>query len=238
MDATPRVDITVAVRALLPPALGQRLAEVERVLRAPVRFVRDDALREAGGAAQLDGVIRLAPRNVANLDVIGEELMHLHRWMHGFPFIEPLAVASLEGYAGGLQVLAGCFDEHAFFPSLEALGLAPRTELTRRLAETVALLEGRLDEIAMNGPTVRWRVILSVIHAQAALLAPDSPARTALLEMYDRAPLHAYVQTAVSLRNEIAGVQAAPPPDVEAAMRTCLRVLQVPAPAARVGVRR
>ena len=59
----------------------------------------------------------------------------------------------------GLTQLAGHFDEVAFFPLLERIGLAPRRQLTDWRP---TLLEASLDEIEVS-ETLEWRVLLPVI---------------------------------------------------------------------------
>jgi hypothetical protein len=183
------IDVTADVRERLPEPLQELLPGVDCVLRRSVRFVRDDRLGEvAGGAARPDGLVRLAARSLTNLSVIGEEIMHLHRWTQGFPAIEPTVVAVAEGDAGGLRCLAGHFDEHAFFPFLEALGLHRRGKSAPLLEQTAHLLRGLLGDIEADGPTPRWRVILSVIDPHAELLPPQDEARTAVLGPFKEGP--------------------------------------------------
>lgn len=130
-----------------------------------VRLGKDDCIGLAGQAggkvACPEAVISLPPDSVNNLNVIGEEIMHLHRCTRGYPTIVPGLRSVLLGYRSGLQALNGFFDEHAFFPFLEGLGLDPRAQITARMGPTAAALEAQIDEIQREGFTETWRVNLA-----------------------------------------------------------------------------
>ncbi len=149
--------ITAATVALLPPALADRLAEIEKVLGKPVTFLEDRSLPGgAGGKATPDGIVHLAPGSTQNLSVIGEEIMHLHRWTSGYPVVEPQVLAVQSGYARGVTQLASHFDEYAFFPFLESIGLDPRKELTPTIEPAIEAFKGLLRQSSRElTPAVR-----------------------------------------------------------------------------------
>jgi hypothetical protein len=73
---------------MLPQQLLETIAEIDTALGYQVTFRVVDALHGgAHGAVNLeDGVVWLPQRSINNLSVIGEELMHLHRYVvGGFP---------------------------------------------------------------------------------------------------------------------------------------------------------
>src|SRR5713101_3149884 len=100
----------------------------------------------AGGSSSPDGVIRLAPASVENPSVIGEEIMHVHRWTSGFPAIEPGMYAAMFDYADALKRLGNHFDEYAFLPFLEEIDLHPRAEVVPTLAPQMQGIEGYLAQ--------------------------------------------------------------------------------------------
>ena len=120
--------------------------------------------------------------------------MHLHRFIvGGFPKAEPLEPAKDAGYASGLYQIAGHFDEHAFFPFLEEIGLAPRNEVGAEMQRTARLLANELESIQADGPTDYWRVLLSAIYVQAQLIAPAGPAgRDRVPQLYSHDALAEY----------------------------------------------
>ncbi len=222
--------------ATLPP-LADKLIEIEAVLRRPVAFVIDPGLAgQAGGkAACPEGVISLPPDFANNLSVIGEEIMHLHRCMRGYPTIVPGVRSVLLGCRSGLQALNGFFDEHACFPFLEGLGLDPRAQITARMGPTAAALEAQIDEIQRQGFTERSRVNLATAYVQAALMAPPSPDRDRLLALFDRPALQQYRELGRTLCAAIDLTADQQPDEVERVMTSCLRdVLDLPDAAATV----
>lgn len=215
-------DISGRVRAFLIAPLAEKLLEIEDVLRRPVAFL-EDATMLAGGAANSQGFIRLAPRAVENISVIGEEIMHLHRWTRGFPGIEPAQLAYMYDYADALLRIGGHFDEYAFFPRLEEWGLDPRSEVLPTLdPQREAILE-RLPEIQHDGDTARWRVVLSAMFIQPQLVAPPCAARDALLAIFDRTELAPYRVIGQALCEEIVSAQTELPDGVEARMVRSVR---------------
>lgn len=219
------MDITATVLARLQPkpALLEKLGQVERVLGKPVVFDEDDSLPAgAGGSARPDGTVRLAPASADNLGVVGEEIMHLHRWTTGYPMIEPGALAQQHRYARGLTQLAGHFDEYAFFPFLEGIGLDPRQELTPKMAPAARALGDLLPQITDNGNTAEWRVLLSVSYVQAGLIAHASPDRDRLLAVFNHASLAEYRTLGQVLSEEVVAGRNENPDQVEDRMRRCV----------------
>src|SRR5438045_6899166 len=120
--------------------------------------------------------------------------MHLHRYVvGGFPKAQALQQAVDAGYASALHQLAGHFDEHAFFPFLERIGLAPRDEIADAMPMTARLLRPELAAIVADGLTDYWRAALPVMYVQAHLMAPqNAPGRDAVLQLYDHGELRQY----------------------------------------------
>ncbi len=218
-------DITGRVRAMLPRQLVDKTAEVDASLGHGVTFRVVDALYGgAHGAANLDdGVVWLPQRSINNLSVIGEELMHLHRYIvGGFPKAQALQQAVDAGYASALHQLAGHFDEAAFFPFLEGIGLAPRAEISDAMPLTARLLRRELPAIVADGPTEYWRAALPVMYVQAHLMAPqNTPGRDAVLQLYASDELRQYADLGALLENEINAAQQEEPGSVQLRFETC-----------------
>jgi hypothetical protein len=218
-------DITGRVRALLPPQLVDKTAEVDASLGHGVTFRVVDALYGgARGAANLeDGVVWLPQRSINNLSVIGEELMHLHRYVvGGFPKAQALQHAVDAGYASALHQLAGHFDEAAFFPFLEGIGLAPRDEIGDAMPLTARLLRRELPAIVTDGPTEYWRATLPVMYVQAHLMAQqNAPGRDAVLGLYAGGDLRQYADLGALLENEIIAAQHENPRSVRQRFEIC-----------------
>lgn len=215
--------IGASVRAALPAALAEKLHDVELVLGRPVTFLEEACLRgEAAGSARPDGVITLASRAVHNFSVIGEEIMHLHRWTRGYPAIEPTTLAWKAGYAPALQRLSGHFDEYAFFPFLEDLGLSPRGDVAPALQPQLEAIEELIPKLQQERDNPRWRIQLPVVFVQAALLAPDGPERDALLKKFGDSALADAAEVGRALCAEIVAAQNETPADVERRMQKSL----------------
>ncbi len=218
-----RLDISASVRSRLPRELRDKMAESEAVLGSPVTFFEDPSIPGgAGAAASPDGVVRVAPGRAGDLNVLGEEIMHVHRWTSGYPIVEPTEVARRCGYARGLTQLAGHFDEYAFFPFLEGLGPDPRAALTPAMEGTAVDLRRVLPEIAEDPNTAEWRVLLAVIAVQARLLAPPSSARDRLMRMFEDPTLHVHAARGERLSAEITGAGDETPADVERRLGRCI----------------
>jgi hypothetical protein len=215
--------MTGRVRAMLPQQLVQKTAEIDAALGHAVTFRVVVALHGAArGAVNLeDGVVWLPQQSVNNLSVIGEELMHLHRYVvAGFPKAQPLQPAVQ--YASALHQLAGHFDEHAFFPFLERVGLAPRDEIAEAMPTTARLLHHELAAIAADGPTDYWRAALPAIYVQAHLMAAqNAPGRDAVLQLYARPELRQYADLGALLEGEITVSQQEEPAHVQQRLETC-----------------
>jgi hypothetical protein len=218
-------DITGRARALLPQPLVEKTAEIDASLGHEVTFRVVDALQGgAHGAVNLeDGVVWLPQRSINNLGVIGEELMHLHRFVvGGFPKAQALQQAVDAGYASALHQLAGHFDEQAFFPFLERIGLAPRDEIADAMPMTARLLRPELAAIVADGPTDYWRAALPVMYVQAHLMAPqNAPGRDAVLQLYARGELRQYADLGALLENEVIAAQQEDPRSVQQRLETC-----------------
>ena len=64
------------------------------------------------------------------------------------------------GSTSALHKAAGHFDEQAFFPFLERIGLAPRDEIADAMPMTARLLRQELATIAGDGLADYWRAAL------------------------------------------------------------------------------
>ena len=118
MNYRPRVrtDISDEVGGKLPVGVAGALDEVEEVLGKRVNFfLVSDLGVTAAGQTFLEGYVELPPESRSNLSVIGEEIMHLHRWTQGYPAIKPSEMADFQDYGGALRALGGHFDEYVFF---------------------------------------------------------------------------------------------------------------------------
>ena len=220
-------DVNSRVRRAIAslPYLADKLNEIEAVLGRPVAFVIDPVLAgQAGGkAACPEGVVSLSPESVDNLSVIGEEIMHLHRCTRGYPAIVPGVRSVLLGYKSGLQALSGFFDEHAFFPFLESLGLDPRAPIGARMEPTARALEAQMHDIQREGFTEAWRVNLAAAYVQAALMAPPTPGRDRLLALFDRPVLCQYRDLGRTVCAAIDLTVNQQPDQVERTMTSCVR---------------
>lgn len=241
MCAQTRTDICGEIRSILPPQIAASLDEVERVYGRRVPFFLVPNLGvSAGGRADPEGFVELPVRCRSNLNVIGEEIMHLHRWTRGYPAIEPQMPAHADGYRITLNALGGFFDEYAFFPFLESVGLDPRSELEPTIVDAVDKLSGgllsRLSQVHRSGQfTMEWRVKLSVTHVRASLLGAPSPARDSLLERFERVSLRPYAEVGRRISSEITRSVNVAPDAVAAHMRTSLFThLGVPQDAAKI----
>lgn len=217
--------------------MAQKLAEVEASLGRAVRFGADPSL--AGYAAartkKPQGRVFLRPDCVEDLSTIGEEIMHLHRMAERYPVIKPLQRAANDGYADVLNALTGFFEEHAFFPFLEELGLDPRRSVGQTVRDSLGMLPQLLPRIARWQEPMR-RVKLSALFVQTDLMAPDSEHRTELLRAFERPLLDAGREVGSSLCDQIRAARDDPPQDVEARMERCVERLRLPGDAAVVVV--
>ena len=154
-------DISDIVKGLLPVALIEKVREIENRLGKNIVFVEDVSLPGgAKGSANPEGIIRLSSASPLNVSVSGEEIMHLHRWTSGYPAIQPTHLAVIYEYARALLQLGGHFDEYAFFPFLEKLGLNPRAAIQAALQpQQEALRRVPMEELN----TTKYRVGLSVV---------------------------------------------------------------------------
>lgn len=230
-------DISGDVRLLVVVALARKLDEVERVLQRCVVFYEDDQLTEARGRAVPRGEVYLSPSAVQDLSVIGEEIMHLHRWTRGFPAIEPL-VAPL-GLDKSLNQLSGHFDEATFFPFLEGLGLDPRAPNALVMEPNRLAIEAQIPVLQRNDPAdlvdiVVMRKRFTVTYVQAALLAPATAQRDALLQVFQQPVLADVLLVGQGICAEIDTAIPLDPAGVEQSMNRCLVSLGVTAQAARM----
>lgn len=223
-----RTDISDEVRRRLPSPLIAALNEVEEVYgrQVPLYLVPDLGVT-ASGRADPAGFVELPPHACSNLNVIGEEIMHLHRWTRGYPAIDPAGVTEEQSYGSALRALGGYFDEYAFFPFLERAGLAPRSELEPWITETVGILKGglldRIPRLQESGQlTLEWGVKLTVTHVRAVLLCVSSSARDTLLELFDGTLLQQYAELGHRISTEIAQTGESTPAEVAAHMYTSL----------------
>jgi hypothetical protein len=202
----------------------------------------------AAGKACSNGTICLSPSTATEVltataelsrsttGVVGEEIMHLVRRAQRYPAIQPQQLASLCDYDLALSGLSGHFEEYAFFPFLENLGLNPRGVLTATLDQSAQMLPTMLPRIERNGLTAKWRVRLSTLFVQASLMAPESRTRTRMLELFNDSILVPYAQLGDFLRNEITAAAGGAPAEVGERMRRCVERLELPADAAIVAV--
>ena len=245
----PPMNLGERVRLLLPAALRDKLAEVEATLGRLVEFRVDAALDGlAAGKASSDGTIHLSSLTAAEVlaataelsrdtsGVLGEEIMHLVRRAERYPAIQPQGLASLHDYDLALSCLSGHFEEHAFFPFLENLGLDPRGVLTATIDQSGRMLPRMLPHIEQNGHTAKWRVRLSTLFVQTSLLAPESLARTRLLGLFHDPVLVPYAQLGEFLNGEITAAAGSAPLEVGERMRRCVERLDLPREAAVVTV--
>ncbi len=99
-----QIDISDEVRSILSSPLVAALRDVEEVYRHSVAFLLvPDLGVTAGGRADPRGFVELPPPSRSNSNVIGEEIMHLHRWTRGYPAIEPARCANEENYGIALS---------------------------------------------------------------------------------------------------------------------------------------
>lgn len=215
--------------------LAQKLAEVEASLGRPVRFWSDPNLvgYAAARTEKPQGRVYLRPDCVEDLSVIGEEIMHLHRMVKAYPVIKPLQRAANEGYDDVLNGLSGFFEEHAFFPFLEELGLDPRKAVGQTIGDSLRMLPQVLPRIGGWQEPMR-RVKLSALFVQTNLMAPNSEDRTELLRAFQKPPLNACREVGEFLCDEIGAARDEPPPKVEVRMRRCVERLGLPNDAAVV----
>jgi hypothetical protein len=183
--------------AAIPAQVRVRLARVERALGREVRLGIDRTLTRSPAKASSDGSISFSPAFAANLlrdngqidndsmGVCAEEVLHLGRWADAYPVIEPLVRARLFDYAVPLSGLSGFFEESAFFPVLEGLGLNPREPITRSIEASGNVLLARLDEIERDDATEYWTVVLASLYVQVSEMAPPSQIKTELLQMFE-----------------------------------------------------
>lgn len=241
MRAQTRTDICDEIRSILPPQIAASLDEVESVYgrRVPF-FLVPDLDVAAGGRADPEGFVELPVHSRGNLNVIGEEIMHLHRWTRGYPAIEPQTLARADGYEEALKALGGFFDEYAFFPFLESVGLTPRSELEATFVGAVDKLRGgllsRIPQVYRSGQfTMEWRVKFTVTHVRASLLGAPSPARDSLLEWFERITLRPYAEVGRRISSEITRSGNVAPDAVAAHMHISLFThLGVPRNAAKI----
>jgi hypothetical protein len=231
----------------LPQRLLDSLAAVEAVLGRQVSFVVNPNLTGLALAkASSNGTIHFAPATAKaivtateglpkhTMGVIGEEIMHLRRRAEHYPAIQPQFLASVFEYADSISVLSGFFEEHEFFPSLEASELTPRDVVTETITESVKKLPTMLERIKEDGDTAKWRVTLSTLFVQGSLMAPESEARTRLMEFFDDPRLEQYAGLGRSLVEEIRAAAGRPPLEVADRMRRCVDLLQLSAKGAIV----
>ncbi|MBI3013626.1 MAG: hypothetical protein HYY65_00850 [Candidatus Tectomicrobia bacterium] len=204
------------------------LDQVEEVyLRRVPFFLVPDLGVSAGGRADPEGFVELPPHSRSNLNVISEEILHLHRWTRGYPVIEPQRLAVAEGYDDALRALGGYFDEYAFFPYLESVGLDPKSELEPTFVKAADLLRGglldRIPQVYRSGQfTLEWRVKLTLTHVRASLLGAPSPARDSLLELFEGVSLRECAEVGGRISSEITQTLNAAPDQVAAHMRVSL----------------
>lgn len=228
MYPTSRIDISDEVRRTLPSPLLAVLDEIERAYGRHIPFfLVQDLGVTASGRGDPQGFVELPPQSRCNLNVMGEEIMHLHRWTRGYPAIEPKALAYQEGYAHHLQAFGGHFDEYVFFPFLESIGLDPRSELHARIVEALGSLTGglldRLQRVHGSGEfSAEWRVKLSRTYLVAALLSGPLPERDSLVQLFEGQPLRPYGELGRRIASEIAGAHEETGDQVAARMSTCL----------------
>lgn len=222
MECAVLPDVSAIVRARVDrvPALAAKLREVDEFLRRPLEF-REEALPGGapGGVDYEAGLVRLAAGATNNLDVVGEEIMHWHRRATLFPIVRPLEGPHM--VRRGLTQLAGHFDEFAFFPFLEGIGLAPRRQLTD-WRPTLTQMKAFLEEIRA-GETLEWRVLLPVIYLQARLIYPDSPNGPGVLALFDGPILERYRTLGQLLCDEVVAARDEGPDPVHARMVRCVR---------------
>lgn len=119
--------------------------------------------------------------------------------------------------------MAGHFDEFAFFPFLEGLGLNPRRELSDLNPGRWAL-EGPLPEIRRTGQSAEWPVLLAVTYVQTSVIAPPSESRDRLLRLFEEPCLTEYAAGGRALSEEVVAAQNENPPEVELRLRRCLEL--------------
>jgi hypothetical protein len=223
--ARPPLDVSTSVRAALPARLTHKLTEIEAAIDRQVTFRRVDAVQGGahGGTDVENAIVYLLPQAVDNMSVIGEELMHLHRWhVGGYPKAKALQPAECAGYASGLHQIGGHFDEHAFFPFLEEMGLAPRDEVGAVMQNTARMLRLEIPEIQRDGETEFWRVVLSAIYVQARLIAPaDIEDRDSVLRLYQLPELVHYARLGGLVEREIVAAQQEGPLQVAERLERC-----------------
>ncbi len=236
-----RTDISDEVRGKLPAGVARALDEVEEVLGKRVNFFLVSYLGvTAAGQTFLEGYVELPPESRSNLSIIGEEIMHLHRWTRGYPAIKPSEMADFQDYGGALRGLGGYFDEYSFFPFLEREGLNPRGELQPRIVDAVEKLTGGLlDRIERDKGTgqftLGWRVRLTVTYVRASLLACKSMERDLLVDLFKGTELRQYTEVGENISVEIVKAAKEAPDNVAERMRTCVfRHLGLPDSAATV----
>lgn len=223
-----RIDISNEVRDKLQVGVARALDEVEEVLGKRVNFfLVSDLGVTAVGQAFLEGYVELPPESRSNLNVICEEIMHLHRWTQGYPAIKPSEMADFQSYGGALKALGGFFDEYAFFPFLEREGLKPRSELQPRIVDAVEKLTGGLlDRIERDKGSgqfaLRWRIRLTLTYVQAALLACESVERDSLIRLFNGTELQEYAGVGEKIIAEIVKAGEEAPSKVAEHMRTCV----------------
>jgi hypothetical protein len=223
------------VLPLLPAPLHNKLAELETALGRPVKFLVDSKLRSAGSCSP-EGIIKLRPDSMQNSSVLGEEIMHLDRRRLLYPVIRPQQQACDEKYADVVNGLSGFFEEHAFFPFLEGLGLDPRSLISPNIEQYASRLPEMLPRIERDWAPAAKRVVLAALFVQTNLMAPESPAKTQLLEMFDQPMLTTYAELGRSVGDEISAARDEIPQQVRVRMQRCVEHLALTADAATVEI--
>ena len=152
-----------------------------------------------------------------------EGALALHRFaVGGFPKAQALLPARDAGYESALYQIAGCLDEHAFFPFLEGIGLTPRNEVGAAIQNTARMLDLHIPVIREDGATDYWRVVLSANYVQTHLIAPaDAAGRGAVLAPYDRPELADFARVGRVVEDEIIAAQQERPEQVTERLERC-----------------
>lgn len=208
---------------------------METALGRSVRFLVDPC-QGAAGKCSPDGIITLRPDSTLNPSVIGEEIMHLHRRKERYPVIKPGPLAAEEQYADAVNCLSGHFEEYAFFSFLEGLELDPRSVLTPTIEESVQRLPEMLPRIEQTWSQAAKRVVLATLFVQASVIAPESPATTRLLQMFDTPRLSVYAQLGRFLSDEVRAARNEAQSQVAERMQRCVARLELSPDAAIVTI--
>jgi len=183
----PDREVSPQVRSHLIPPLQALVALIEDHFAHQIQFREATLQRGAWGCATWGNnqpTVWLA-RWDGDLSVVGHELLHLKRRVHGHPWIRSLWPSQKREYIAG--DLYNLIDEVAFAPEFLQLGFDPRTCLEAIVRSNSAALE-EYDE-QCPAPSDDAERLVAVALASVILRAPQTPSAPKFFRALD-APQH------------------------------------------------